>query len=131
MILLSLLAGFLSTMNVWAVIPGDVRIHLNDVYMILLMFAWMMFLNNLYYCTNYKMIFLTGLMIIGVLYLIRNQIFISDQQFIKGMIPHHSMAVLMATNIEKKTHDERIRKLAQSIIKSQGAEISYLKSLEK
>ena len=51
MIIFSLLAGTLSTMNIWVAKSDDIRFHLNDVYMILLMTSWMVFFDSVY---NYK-----------------------------------------------------------------------------
>jgi uncharacterized protein (DUF305 family) len=47
-----------------------------------------------------------------------------DKEFVRQMIPHHQMAVKIAQMVsERATHPE-IRTLAQSIIKSQNAEIA-------
>jgi len=132
MIAISLIAGFLSTMNIWAVELSDVRLfHLNDVYMVMLMTSWMILLNTLYYHhTNNKLTIAISVLSIGtVLYLIRNQTLVTDTQFMKGMIPHHSMAVTMATKIKRKSKDKNVIALADDIIQSQQKEIAYIKSL--
>ncbi len=50
-----------------------------------------------------------------------------DQEFIREMIPHHQMAVMMARMaINRATHPE-IHNLAQSIIKTQTAEIEQMR----
>ena len=93
MIIMSILAGFLSTMNVWANSRSHVRFHLNDVYMVALMTSWMVLFDSLYH--NNSVFIAIGLVsALTFLYLIRNQVFINKSQFLNGMIPHHSMAIL-------------------------------------
>lgn len=49
-----------------------------------------------------------------------------DKEFIRQMIPHHQMAVKMSQMIAKKTTKSEIRNLAESIIKTQTAEIKQM-----
>src|SRR5271156_741811 len=96
MIIISLIAGILSTMNVWVDDLSDTRFHLNDVYMVVLMTSWMILLMSIYnsmfdlYQNNSTYIFISGIFVIVLIYLIRTQNKIDDKQFLKGMIPHHS-----------------------------------------
>lgn len=62
-------------------------------------------------------------------YLMRNQTTIDDVDYMQGMIPHHSIAILTSgrANIE----DPRVRKLADDIIKAQEREIKEMKELIK
>jgi hypothetical protein len=52
-----------------------------------------------------------------------------DRDFMWMMIPHHQGAVDMALVQLKYGRDERLRRLAQSIIVEQGQEIAYMHSL--
>jgi DUF305 family protein family protein len=52
-----------------------------------------------------------------------------DRDFMQMMIPHHQGAIDMALVLLKYGHDERLRRLAQSIIVEQGQEIAYMRSL--
>lgn len=133
MILISIFAGLLSTMNVWANSVYDIRFHLNDVYMASLMTCWMILLTqllngshatytNVSTCT---ILIITIFLIIGI----RHQIFIDDRQFLEGMIPHHSMAILMSKRILKKTNNNKIKKLASDIINSQQKEIKIMNDI--
>jgi len=102
MLIISLLSGLMVTMNDWAAKKSDVRFHLNDLYMGLLMTAWMVFINGVYQLKHQVMLpdlILSGLAIVVLTYFIRNQVFIDDSQYMKGMIPHHSMAILMSDKI--------------------------------
>lgn len=49
-----------------------------------------------------------------------------DLEFIQQMIPHHQMGVMMASMVLNSTQRPEIRKLAQSIINSQTAEINQM-----
>ncbi len=50
-----------------------------------------------------------------------------DARFVKAMIPHHEGAVVMAKEALKKSKRSEIKKLAESIISSQQAEIAQMK----
>lgn len=49
-----------------------------------------------------------------------------DLRFINAMIPHHEGAVVMATDVLKKSKRPEIQKLAQAIITAQKAEIAQM-----
>ena len=123
MILISIVAGILSTMNIWADKLRDIRLHLNDIFMISLMTGWMLLLSG------YKYI---GIITVVVsLFLIRSQLFVNDYQFLSGMIPHHSMAISMGKKIKQKTKNPEIITLANNIIDSQEKEIDLMNKLLK
>jgi uncharacterized protein (DUF305 family) len=50
-----------------------------------------------------------------------------DKEFLRQMIPHHQMAIMMSQKISRVAKKSEIRNLAQSIIKSQSAEIKEMK----
>ena len=58
--------------------------------------------------------------------LIRQQTAISDQQFLRSMIPHHAGAILMCK--QAPIDDPEIKELCQSIVSSQQAEIDQMKA---
>ena len=64
-------------------------------------------------------------------YLYRNQVAINDNQYLNGMIEHHSMAILTSEEILKKTDNYNIAKLAKNIIQKQKDELSKMKELLK
>ena len=57
---------------------------------------------------------------------IRQQALISDEQFLKSMIPHHAGAILMCE--KAPIRDAEIEKLCRSIISSQQSEIDQMKA---
>lgn len=63
----------------------------------------------------------------GSFYLMRNQTTISDVDYLRGMIPHHSIAILTSERAQIK--DPRVRKLADDIIEAQKEEIRIMKEL--
>ena len=52
-----------------------------------------------------------------------------DRDFIRMMIPHHQGAIDMALVLLKYGQDEKLKRLAQSIIVEQGQEIAYMRTL--
>ena len=126
--IIMIIAGLLSSMNVWTDKLRDIRLHLNDIYMAILMTGWMFALMGLYYM-NMAQILLGSIIIIVMLYMIRNQTFINESQYLSGMIPHHSMAVLMSKRLLEKNLplEPEIKQLATNIISSQESEINLMK----
>ena len=62
----------------------------------------------------------------GVLTFLRQQTFIGDVQYMKGMIPHHSSAIMTSKNAS--IEDPQVKKLSEQIIKSQEEEIALMKA---
>jgi hypothetical protein len=62
-------------------------------------------------------------------YLYRKQIAINDEQYLKGMIEHHSMALLTSEEILKKTNDYNVAKIAKNIIQTQTDELKEMNNL--
>ena len=54
-----------------------------------------------------------------------------DKAFIKEMIPHHQMAVVMAKMLEQASTRPEMKKLAQDIITAQTKEIEMMKEWQK
>ncbi len=58
---------------------------------------------------------------------LRTQTPVGDIQYMKAMIPHHSSAIMTSKNANIK--DAEVRKLADSIIKSQEKEINQMNKI--
>jgi len=61
------------------------------------------------------------------LWLVRSQVTVTGTDYMEGMIPHHSIAIL--TSERAKIRDQRVRRLADEIIKAQRREISEMRWL--
>jgi hypothetical protein len=110
---------------------GHVRWSEERVYMALLMggamavvmlgFMWSMHGNlkvNL-------AIFAAAFVLMGVaLWLSRSQQFVDDREYMKGMIPHHSIAILTSEHAD--LDDLRVCELANGIIRAQREEIAEM-----
>ena len=120
-----LVAGILSTMNVWTSSIEDIRLSLNDLYMIFLMTGWMFFFMGVF--ERNLGISLGGLgFALASFAAIRTQLFITERQWILGMIPHHSMAVFMSQKLLERG-ETSLRGLLQSILQGQKEEIEFMK----
>ncbi len=135
MFVIMIFAGLLSTMNIWVDKIDDIRFSINDIYMILLMTGWMILFMSLYYQDLYPFIFSISLVII-IFWCIRTQFLVSPNQYITGMIPHHSMAVLTSKKLIENHYQQQSQQTSntfvnfvKNIIKTQEKEIEYMKKL--
>jgi uncharacterized protein (DUF305 family) len=62
-------------------------------------------------------------------YVYRNQVYIDDEEYLKEMIEHHSIAILTSEEILQKTKSERVKRLVENIILTQQKEIEFMKQL--
>lgn len=104
------------------------------VFMALIMGAAMMVIMLSYMLHMYKSravniaIYISALVLFGAsLWLVRSQITVSDVDYMEGMIPHHSIAIL--TSERAQIQDLRVRELADEIIEAQRREISEMEWL--
>lgn len=75
-----------------------------------------------------RAIFIGGfLLLLSGVFLVRSQITVNGEDYMEGMIPHHSIAIL--TSERAKIEDLRVRKLANGIIKAQRREIKQMEWL--
>jgi uncharacterized protein (DUF305 family) len=63
----------------------------------------------------------------ATLYGLRQQTFISDVQWMKAMIPHHSSAIMVSQKADLK--DPEAIELAEEIIAAQKREIAQMKAM--
>ncbi|WP_339880823.1 DUF305 domain-containing protein [uncultured Algoriphagus sp.] len=89
----------------------------------------LLFMLNMYKSrvANIAIIALGILMIGGGIGLVRSQITVTGVDYMEGMIPHHSIAILTSERAQIK--DIRVRKLAEEIIKAQRREIMEMQWL--
>jgi len=77
--------------------------------------------------TNVAIILGSVLVFSAALWLVRSQQTVGDVDYMKAMIPHHSIAIL--TSERAHIRDPRVRKLADEIIEAQVREIDEMKEL--
>lgn len=65
------------------------------------------------------------LALVTLLFFIRNQIAVREQQFLKSMIPHHSSAILMCERADLT--DPELKQLCIEIVETQKREIKIMK----
>ncbi|WP_040213162.1 DUF305 domain-containing protein [Clostridium polynesiense] len=70
---------------------------------------------------------LSILLFSGSLYMVRSQSTVNDADWMKAMIPHHSIALLTSERAELS--DPRAKELAKEIIEAQEREIKEMKAL--
>jgi len=109
-------------------------ITVTRIYMAVCMIAIMAIIMLLYMLNMYKdkklnTLILLGSVVVffGFLSMLRNQTFISDVQWMRGMIPHHSSAIMTSQMAHLK--DAQARKLALEIIEAQKREIAEMREI--
>ena len=107
--------------------------NLNQFYMAGLMAAPMVIIElvlmgDMYHSKTRNALIMAASAIALVLFWlgIRQQIAISDQQFLKSMIPHHAGAILMCE--QASLQDPEIKELCKTIIANQRSEIDQMKA---
>ena len=112
----------------------DVYNNVNQVYMAGLMAAPMVVIELLvmramYQNTRLNVMLIAASIAVGVLlfFAIRQQTVVTDSQFLRSMIPHHSSAILMCR--EASIQDEEIKRVCRAIVSSQQQEIDQMNGI--
>lgn len=103
------------------------RLSLNQAYMAAAMAAAMMFVMHGLTINNTV---LYGLIFVASVVASRTQFLVSDRQYIKEMIQHHSMALLTSRPRLQRSKNSIVSGLAADIIDTQEHEIAIMSSLE-
>ncbi len=110
---------------------AHIRFSEERVYMVLIMGAAMAIIMLTYMLGMYKNTRLNAAIIIGALvlgavafFLSQSQVLVGDLNYMRGMIPHHSIAIL--TSDRAGIEDARVRELADGIIAAQVREIAEM-----
>ena len=112
----------------------DITNNLGKLYISFVMAFFMIFLEVMMHDHQYKVLSInTYTILLGVIvlfvYLYRNQLAIKDEQYLKGMIEHHSMAILTSNEILKKTDNYDVARLAKNIVQKQEDEIKKMREI--
>ena len=110
--------------------------NLGKAYMSTIMALFMVLLEVVCKDIQYHVFSLNSYALFGALiglfiYLYYKQIAITDKEYLKGMVEHHSMAIFTSQEILKKTDDYNVAKLAKNIIQTQKDEIREMVELVK
>lgn len=94
--------------------------------MAIIMLAFML---PMYGSTGKNLAIVAGAVVVfvGALWLVRSQQTVDDVDYMKAMIPHHSIAIM--TSERAHIRDPRTRELAKSIITAQRREIAEMRYL--
>jgi len=136
MFLGSLVIGiYFNGMNVLAYRFNDLYFSSKTlIYSALLMASNMCVLETLMFYSHSGTLSLKLLMLfltlsIALVAMLRTQFLVSDDDWLKRMISHHSTALTTSHRIQERTDNEEIKKLATEIIETQEREIKLMKSL--
>lgn len=107
---------------------------LGKVYLSIIMGLYMMSIEIMMHDHHYGVFSIKYYIFIGLLlglfiYLYRAQKYITDKQYLKEMIEHHSMALLTSNKILEKTDNYNVSKIAKNIIQKQEDEIRDMKGM--
>ncbi len=116
---------------------NDLNLSLTGIYSGLVMASNMIWVNCIlhYISTNkfklYEFLFGISLSTCLIIFFLRKQLFVDDEQWLRRMISDHSTGITTSNIILKKTKNETIRKLAKDIIEKEEKQIELMKSLLK
>lgn len=113
---------------------GDLTNSLGKFYMAIIMGLYMVVVEVMMHDHHYDVIStkyygICGILLVVFILLYRTQKFITDRQYLEGMIEHHSMAILTSNKILEKTDNYNVAKLAKEILQKQQDEIIVMKDL--
>ena len=109
--------------------PADVYFSRNQVYMGAFMGAAMVAVDGAVY-GHLSWVGIVGVLVVAALAVVayRRQWTIDDKQYLRDMIPHHSMAIL-SSRPRVQSSDPRIARLAEQILIAQTREIAEMRHL--
>ena len=126
-IIMSVWMFFVSYFAISTILPENTPFHLNKLFMALQMVGYMNVMA-FFMTKNYYLALAAALFTIIMTYILREQIFISERQFLSGMTEHHQMALLMADKIRVKYPISQFTQtLSGNILTGQQKEINDIK----
>ena len=125
---------FLNPMNILVYRIDDLYIALTLFYSGLIMASNMIWAHEVVHLLNYGMmnttLFICGIILTFIFsLLIREQVMVTDQQWLRRMISHHSTALTTSHKVNEHTTNNEIKQLSNEIIDTQEREIKYMKQL--
>lgn len=138
MFVASFVIGYITMPIMLGLTSPYIRNHLNKIMGAVLM-AFTMAMIELFMHSSmlskskiisYGVIIISGIVI--SIYIIQKQLYVSEKDFLNGMIEHHAMGVKMAEKFQNgygNSNSREIAKLAGSIVSTQTAEIHLMDRL--
>ena len=113
---------------------SEITNSLGKVYLAIFMGLTMLVVEFMMHDHQYGVLSTKSYAVLGgligfVTFLYRKQIAIDDKMYVRGMIEHHSMALLTSKRILEKTDNYNVAKLAKNIIQKQEDEIAEMRNI--
>jgi len=113
---------------------SEITNSLGKVYLAIFMGLTMLVVEFMMHDHQYGVVSTKSYAVLGgligfVTFLYRKQIAIDDKMYVRGMIEHHSMALLTSKRILEKTDNYNVAKLAKNIIQKQEDEIAEMRGI--
>lgn len=125
--------GYYCFISILANETSNLTFNLNKIYTIIVIILFIIILNFILQSRshepNFIAIIILSIIITCMLYIIRHQIGINENQFMLSMIDHHNKSLTMANKILPKIKDKRIKILVNHMIKTQYEEIKIMKKI--
>lgn len=134
-IIMVIIGVLFNPMNILAYRIDDLYMSLTLFYGGLLMASNMIWAHEIVhylYMGHFNIIIFSigvTLSIIVSILLLRKQLYVNDEQWLKRMISHHSTALTTSHKIYNKTNNPKLKKLSKEIIDTQEREIKLMKSM--
>jgi len=108
---------------------SETRLYMNLIMTAVMALVMLWFMRHMYSDTKMNTYIVGGSIALFALslFLVRSQTLVDDVDYMRAMIPHHSIAIL--TSERAQISDPRVQKLADEIIAAQEREIAEMKQL--
>jgi uncharacterized protein (DUF305 family) len=110
------------------VIPNLNQFYMAGLMAVPMVIIELLLMKGMYHNKKWNVLIIAAsiIMMTGLFLGIRQQVAVSDKEFLKSMIPHHASAILMCEKAELE--DPEIKELCREIIAGQQAEIEQMKA---
>ncbi|MCB8942234.1 MAG: DUF305 domain-containing protein [Ardenticatenaceae bacterium] len=117
---------YLNTYELSHVLWSETRVYMTFIMGAAMAVIMLSFMQSSYKNKQVNMSIYVGSLAVFVLalYLVRSQVTVQDESWMRAMIPHHSIAILTSERAE--ITDMRVRALADDIIEAQRREIKEM-----
>jgi hypothetical protein len=128
-----ILMYFLTYLNSYRILGhawfSETRLFMTLIMGAVMMVVMLFFMRGMYRDRriNLTIVIVAGILFLSAMWLVRSQITVRGVDFMEGMIPHHSIAILTSERAQIK--DPRVRELADEIIQAQRREIKEMEWL--